>query len=93
MQITFSAAALPKTGAIVIPVFEDGAKPKAYGDIDKATEGAIERAVKAADFKPKKGKLLDIVAPAGLANGPDWRWPVEKLHRAGCRSLGWQCGR
>ena len=68
MQITFSAAALPKTGAIVIPVFEDGAKPKAYGDIDKATEGAIERAVKAADFKPKKGKLLDIVAPAGLAN-------------------------
>ena len=66
MQITFSAAALPKSGAIVIPVFEDGEKPKAYDDLDKATDGAIARAVKAADFKPKKGKTLDIVAPAGI---------------------------
>ncbi|WP_375200876.1 leucyl aminopeptidase [Hyphococcus sp.] len=68
MQITFSAAALPKSGAIVIPVFEGGSKPKAYADLDKATEGALERAVKAADFKGKKGKALDIVAPSGLAN-------------------------
>ena len=56
MQITFSAAALPKSGAIVIPVFEDGGKPKAYADLDKATDGALERAVKSADFKGKKGK-------------------------------------
>ncbi len=68
MQITFSAAALPKSGAIVIPVFESGPKPKAYADLDKATEGALERAVKAADFKGKKEKALDIVAPSGLAN-------------------------
>jgi leucyl aminopeptidase len=68
MQITFSAAALPKSGAIVIPVFEDGEKPKAYDELDKATEGGLERAVKAADFKAKKGKTLDIVAPAGLGN-------------------------
>lgn len=65
MQITFSAAALPKTGAIVIPVFEDGAKPSAYDQLDKVTDGAIERSVKSAGFKPKKGKVLDIVAPAG----------------------------
>ncbi len=68
MQITFSAAALPKTGAIVIPVFEDGGKPKAYDDLDKATEGALERAVKASAFKPKKGKILEIVSPAGVGN-------------------------
>ena len=66
MQITFSAAALPKTGAIVIPVFEDGAKAKAYADLDKASDGAIERAVKAAAFKAKKGKTLEVMAPAGL---------------------------
>ncbi len=66
MQITFSAAALPKTGAIVIPVFEDGLKPKAYDDLDKASAGAVERAVKAAGFKAKKGKTLDIMTPAGL---------------------------
>ena len=68
MQITFSAAALPKTGAIVIPVFEDGGKPKAYDDLDKITDGALERAVKAAGFKAKKGKTLDIVAPSGINN-------------------------
>jgi leucyl aminopeptidase len=66
MQITFSAAALPKTGAIVIPMFEDGGKPKAYEDLDKATSGALERAVKAAAYKGKKGKILEIVAPAGV---------------------------
>ncbi|MEO1135645.1 MAG: leucyl aminopeptidase [Pseudomonadota bacterium] len=68
MQITFSAAALPKSGAIVIPVFEGGEKPKTYDDLDKASDGAIARAVKAADFKAKKGKVLSIVAPAGLSN-------------------------
>ncbi len=66
MQITFSAAALPKGGAIVIPVFEDGQKPKAYDDLDQASDGAIERAVKAAGYKAKKGKALDIIAPAAL---------------------------
>lgn len=68
MQITFSAAALPKTGAIVIPVFEDGGKPKAYEDLDKATDGAIARAEKASAFKAKKGKILEIVAPSGIGN-------------------------
>ena len=66
MQITFSAAALPNPGAIVIPVFEDGAKAKAYADLDKASDGAIERAVKAAAFKAKKGKTLEVMTPAGL---------------------------
>ncbi len=69
MQITFSTAALPKSGAVIIPLFEDGKKPKAYADIDAATDGAIERAVKAAEFKAKKGAILEIVAPAGIANG------------------------
>ena len=68
MQITFSAAALPKSGAVVIPLFEDGKKPKAYLDMDAATEGALERAAKAAEFKAKKGKMLEIVAPAGVSN-------------------------
>lgn len=68
MQITFSTAALPKSGAVIIPIFEDGTKPRAFTDIDKATEGALARAVKAAGFKPKKGKVLEIVAPAGIAN-------------------------
>ncbi len=68
MQITFSSAAMPKSGALIIPVFEDGKKSKTFNDIDKATDGAIARAVKAAEFDAKKGKTLDIVSPSGLAN-------------------------
>jgi len=68
MQITFSRAALSKSGALVIPVFEDGKKTKAYGDIDKATGGALERAVKAAEFEGKKSSRLDIVSPPGIEN-------------------------
>ena len=68
MQITFSAAALPKSGAVIVPLFEDGKKPKAYADLNDATDGALERAVKAAAFKAGKGKALEIVAPQGLDN-------------------------
>ncbi len=68
MQITFSAAALPKSGALIVPVFEDGKKAQGYLDIDKATGGALERASKVAGFKGEKGKMLEIVAPEGLPN-------------------------
>ncbi len=69
MQVTFSTAALPKTGAIIIPVFEDGKKAKAYQDINAKTDGALDRAIKAAGYKPKKGQFLEIVSPAGIGNG------------------------
>ena len=68
MQITFSAAALPKSGAVIVPLFEDGKKPKAFADLNDASDGALERAVKAAAFKAGKGKALEIVAPQGLDN-------------------------
>lgn len=68
MQISFSAAALPKSGALIVPVFEDGKKPQAYVDLDEAAGGALERAVKAAAFKAEKGKFLEIVGPDGLSN-------------------------
>ncbi len=69
MQVTFSTAALPKTGAIIIPVFEDGKKSKAYQDINGKTDGALDRAIKAAGYKPKKGQFLEIISPAGIGNG------------------------
>ncbi len=69
MQITFSSAALPKTGAIVLPLFEDGKATAAFNAVDKATDGALSRAVKAASFSAKTGKVLEIVSPGGLSNG------------------------
>ncbi len=68
MQITFSAAILPKSGAIIIPLFEDGKPPKAYADMDAKTDGALARAMTAAAFKPGKGKVLEIVSPPGIDN-------------------------
>ena len=68
MQITFSSAALPKSGAIIVPVFEDDTASTIITDLDEATDGALTRAMKAAEFDGKKGKTLDIVSPAGLNN-------------------------
>ena len=69
MQITFSTAALPKAGAIVLPVFEDGKRATAYQALDQQTDGALARAEKAAGFKGKKGKIVAVVSPAGVTNG------------------------
>lgn len=69
MQVTFSAAALPKNGAIVAPAFEDGKKSKAFVALDEAMDGALTRAIKTADFKAKRGKILELVSPAGVSNG------------------------
>ncbi|MEM9014384.1 MAG: leucyl aminopeptidase [Pseudomonadota bacterium] len=68
MQITFSNAAAPKGGALIIPVFEDGKATSAYSAIDAASGGALGRAKKAAEFEGKKGAILDVVAPESLGN-------------------------
>ena len=68
MQITFSTATPPKTGAVIIPLFEDGKKSTAFTDFDADTDGLLSEAIKAAEFKAKKGAMLDVVAPAGLSN-------------------------
>ncbi|MEM8937282.1 MAG: leucyl aminopeptidase [Pseudomonadota bacterium] len=68
MQIAFSAAALPKTGAVIIPLFENEKRSSAFQDLDKKTDGALGRAANAADFKAKKGQTVDVIAPVGIAN-------------------------
>jgi len=68
MQVTFSAAALPKSGALIVPLYEDGKHTKAFSGLDEKTEGALSRAVKAAAFKGARGKMLEVVAPQGISN-------------------------
>lgn len=68
MQISFSAAALPKTGAILLPIFDDGKPTAAFSAVDKASGGAVARAMKAAAFEGKSGKVLSVVSPGELAN-------------------------
>lgn len=66
MQISFSKAAPPASGAIVAPLFEDD--DSALKAIDGRAGGSLSKAVAAAAFTGKKDSTLDIVAPAGLEN-------------------------
>ncbi|MEX0646069.1 MAG: leucyl aminopeptidase [Parvularculaceae bacterium] len=66
MQFSFSKAAPPKSGAIVVPVFEDD--DKALAALDAAAEGALSRAAAAANFKGRKDQALEILTPRGLEN-------------------------
>ena len=50
------------------PVFR-GKLSTTAGKLDKATGGALKRAIKNSRFKGKRGQFLEIVAPAGLKNG------------------------
>ncbi|MGD8325354.1 MAG: leucyl aminopeptidase [Sphingomonadales bacterium] len=63
MQFHFSAPTLPKSGSLVI-LATKGAKLSPFGeDLDKETDGAITRALKANRFNGESGQFLDIVAP------------------------------
>jgi leucyl aminopeptidase len=68
MKITFSAVRLPTRGALAVLVAADRKLLGSAKTLDKATGGALTRAMKASDFQGKKDELLDLVAPWGLDN-------------------------
>jgi leucyl aminopeptidase len=68
MEISFAEPDLPRSGAVVVGVWEEAALTPAAKRLDEATGGAIGRALAAAArFKGKKDELLPIVGPAGLS--------------------------
>ncbi len=66
MKITFGEPALPKTGAVVVGVLEDGKLTPTAADLDRRSGGALRRAIAAGRFSGKKDELLAILAPANL---------------------------
>ncbi len=68
LKIAFAAPAMPKTGALAVGVMTDGKLPATTADLDKATGGALTRAIKASRFAGKKGQVLEVLAPQGLPN-------------------------
>ncbi|MCB2112853.1 MAG: leucyl aminopeptidase [Parvularculaceae bacterium] len=66
MKIGFSKTALPLAGAVIAPVFEDADPTAAHAVLDAATSGALAKAIKAADFSGKKGRVLDLVGLQGM---------------------------
>ncbi|MCW3473155.1 leucyl aminopeptidase [Limobrevibacterium gyesilva] len=72
LDIAFAKSALPKSGALVLLLEEGGGPDSPTGALwqaaDAATDGAIGRALAAAEFKGKKGQSATILAPgAGLS--------------------------
>ena len=68
MKIRFTKPGMPKSGAAVAGVWEEGEMTPAAKRLDEATGGAIARALAAAPrFKGKKGELLPLIAPPNLA--------------------------
>ncbi|MBT3370827.1 MAG: leucyl aminopeptidase [Rhodospirillaceae bacterium] len=66
MKITIADAKLPKSGALVVGVLKGGKLPATAKALDKASKGAISKAIKASRFEGGKGQWLDVLAPAGI---------------------------
>jgi leucyl aminopeptidase len=76
MEFSFAEPDEPRSGAVVVGVFEEGALTPAARRLDETTGGAITRALSVTPrFKGKKDELLPIVGPANL--------PVSRIVLAG----------
>jgi leucyl aminopeptidase len=68
MKISFAEPDQPRSGAVVVGVWEEGVLSPAARRLDEATAGAITRALATAPrFNGKKDELLPIVGPANLS--------------------------
>ncbi|MDP7549089.1 MAG: leucyl aminopeptidase [Alphaproteobacteria bacterium] len=67
MRITINQQKLPRSGALVAAALKGGKLLDTAKQLDKASKGAISKAIKASRFKGGKGQWLDILAPAGIA--------------------------
>lgn len=67
MNVSFADIAMPKSGALVIFAAEGKPLSGTAAEVDKKTGGAVKRAMKAAGFKGQQGKLIDVLAPKGVA--------------------------
>ena len=65
MQITYASTA-PESGALAVFVAADNQLSHAAQAAEAATDGQLGRALKAARFDGKAGKLVEILAPAGM---------------------------
>jgi leucyl aminopeptidase len=65
MKISFIEPKVPARGMVVLLVGSDGALGTSAKSIEKATGGALARAMKARNFTGKKGESLAVLAPHG----------------------------
>jgi leucyl aminopeptidase len=66
MQLSFAAPMLDRAGALVVGVLEGGAFTGPADAANKASGGALKRALGASKFTGKAGQVLEVLAPAGM---------------------------
>src|SRR6202012_3184358 len=66
MNINFAAPAAVTAGSWVVGAVEGAALLPAAVSADKASGGALSRALKFARFKGQAGQMVEVLAPAGL---------------------------
>ncbi len=68
MKIIFSEFELPRSGAVVVGVWEEGILTALARQLDETTGGAVSRALAASPrFRGKRNELVPIVGPANLS--------------------------
>ncbi|GAA0543039.1 leucyl aminopeptidase [Rhizomicrobium palustre] len=67
MHFTFAAVTAATQGTLVVGASEGPALLGAAAKADKASKGAVQKALAASRFTGKSGQLVDILAPAGLS--------------------------
>jgi leucyl aminopeptidase len=68
MKITFAEFELPRSGAVVVGVWEEGELTAPARQLDETSGGAIGRAVAASPrFRGKRNELIPVIAPANLS--------------------------
>jgi leucyl aminopeptidase len=66
MQFTFAATAAVESGALVVGATEGPELLPAAAKAERASRGAVGRALSACKFTGKPGQTVEILAPAGL---------------------------
>ena len=66
MKINFSSPSLPRTGPLVVSVLSGGKLLATAERVDRATGGALTRAINASRFRGESGQWLTVMAPSGV---------------------------
>ncbi len=66
MRVEITAAPLPETGVLVVPVGREGALSSVAQALDARSGGLLRRALLAGGGPPKHGQLVELLLPAGL---------------------------
>jgi leucyl aminopeptidase len=68
MKISFAEFELPRSGAVVVGVAEEGVLTPSARQLDEATGGAVGRALAASPrFRGKRNELVPVIGPPNLA--------------------------